>query len=73
MDMSDKVKDNTSVDNTLICKSCEIKYICGGGCRINYEGINDYDIHEGEWKYHCNEKKQLLDQMVLCNEFFFEE
>ena len=73
MDMSDKVKDNTSVDNTLICKSCEIKYICGGGCRINYEGINDYDLHEGEWKYHCNEKKQLLDQMILCNEFFFEE
>lgn len=33
----------SSVDNVLPCMSCEIKYICGGGCRIDeyhFEGIH---------------------------------
>lgn len=32
----------SSVDNVMPCMSCELKYICGGGCRIDeyhYKGI----------------------------------
>ncbi|MDE6090338.1 MAG: radical SAM protein [Duncaniella sp.] len=30
------------IDNFLPCKNCEIKYICGGGCRIDYfQGFTD--------------------------------
>ena len=73
VNLSEKAKNNTSVDNTSVCKSCEIKYICGGGCRIKYDGIKNYDTHKGEWHYRCNEKNNLLDKMILCNEYFFEE
>ena len=73
MDISERVKRNTSVDNTSICNSCEIKYICGGGCRIKYKGIDNCENHEGEWEYQCTEKERLLDKMILCNDYFFEE
>ena len=51
----------------------EIKYICGGGCRMKYEGVKDADIHEGEWTYKCKSKKHFYEKMVLSNEYFFEE
>lgn len=73
MAMSERAKQNTSVDNTARCKTCEIKYICGGGCRLNYKGIEHYETHKGEWEYHCTEKERLLDKMIVSNEYFFEE
>ena len=30
-----KIRQCTSVDNLFPCQNCELKYICGGGCRIN--------------------------------------
>lgn len=33
------VREKTSVDNVEPCKTCEIKYICGGGCRLKYKNI----------------------------------
>ena len=30
-----KIRRCTSVDNLSPCNECELKYICGGGCRIN--------------------------------------
>lgn len=41
----------TSVDNILPCKTCDIRYLCGGGCRIDdfsfrgrHEKINEESI-----------------------------
>ena len=30
-----KIRQCTSVDNLFPCQNCELKYVCGGGCRIN--------------------------------------
>ena len=69
---SKKIITHTSVDNTVGCKDCEIRYICGGGCRMNYEGICDADTYVGEWKYVCDGKEAIYDKMINSNEFFFE-
>ena len=71
--MSEKIKESTSVDNTKICKDCEIKYICGGGCRMKYKGIQYASTMNDEWEYQCKDKARLLDKMVKFNEYFFEE
>lgn len=71
--LGERIKKSTSVDNTMECKYCEIKYICGGGCRMKYEGIKAADIHEGEWRYKCEGKEHIYEKMVLSNDYFFEE
>lgn len=70
---AERIKADTSVDNTEGCKSCEIRYICGGGCRMKYQGIKEVESHSGEWKYVCDGKENLYDKMILSNEYFFEE
>lgn len=67
---SDIVK-RTSVDNTKGCRECEIRYICGGVCRMEYEGIKDAETHEGEWLCKCKGKDSIYEKMLLSNEFFF--
>lgn len=69
---SDKIMLDTSVDNTTECKNCEIRYICGGGCRLKYDGIKDVGIHVGEWHFVCDSKEIIYDKMIKSNEFFFE-
>ena len=69
---SDRIMNDTSVDNTTECKNCEIRYICGGGCRLKYKGIKEAGIHEGEWHYICDGKEVIYDKMIKSNEFFYE-
>ncbi len=66
------IKDNTSVDNTIGCMDCEVKYICGGVCRMKYEGIKNAEKHLGEWKCKCDGKEHLYEKMIRSNEYFFE-
>ena len=69
---SDRIMKDTSVDNTTCCKKCAVRYICGGGCRLKYEGIKLVGQHEGEWEYECEGKDIIYDKMIKSNEFFFE-
>lgn len=34
--LSEKAKSISMVDNLAPCRDCELKYICGGGCRVKY-------------------------------------
>lgn len=72
---SEKMKISTDVDHSCVCKNCEVRYICGGDCRINYEGIKEADSHKGLWKNICPKgtKESIYQKMILCNEYFFEE
>lgn len=70
---SHNMKEFTSVDNTKGCKKCNVRYICGGGCRMDYDGIAKADEHQGEWSYQCTGKDQIYEKMILSNEYFFEE
>ena len=60
------------MDNTYECKDCEIRYICGGGCRLKYEDIKNAGLHDGEWHYTCDGKDIIYDKMIKTNEYFFE-
>ena len=43
----------TSVDNVIPCRNCELKYICGGGCRID------------EYYYRGNQNKIEKDKPLI--------
>lgn len=75
LNYSQNIKTKTSVDNTAICKNCEIKYICGGSCRMNYEGIRNADRYEGEWQVKCSKgtKENIYNKMIACNEYFYRD
>lgn len=73
LEMRDYIRNSTSVDNTAGCKDCEVRYICGGGCRMKYEGIKEAETHEGMWKHECEGKDYLYEKMILSNEYFFEQ
>lgn len=66
------VKENTSVDNTAGCMNCAVKYICGGECRMKYEGIQNVENHLGLWDCKCGGKEHLYEKMIRSNEYFFE-
>ena len=70
---SDKIKLTTDVEHSSACMKCDIKYICGGDCRMNYEGISDADSHEGVWTNTCPKgtKENIYRKMVLSNEYFY--
>lgn len=72
-ELGERIKNSTSVDNTIGCKDCNVRYICGGGCRMKYKEIIDVDTHEGNWEYKCEGKEHLYKKMILSNEYFFEE
>lgn len=70
---SENIKILTDVNHSSACKCCEVKYICGGSCRMNYEGISDVDSHEEEWNNICpsGTKENLYRKMIQSNEYFY--
>ena len=71
-DVSKKIMESTSVDRTCPCKICDVRYICGGGCRMKYAGIRDVENHDGDWQTVCRGKDKIYDKMVKSNDFFYE-
>lgn len=73
MRYSHEIKINTDVNHSTACRKCEIRYICGGDCRMNYSGIEQVDDHTGMWENLCpkGNKEVLYKKMVLCNEYFY--
>lgn len=69
---SEGIKKGTSVDNTVGCEQCDIRYVCGGGCRLQYDGIRDVENHHGKWLYNCPGKDDIYERMILGNEYFYE-
>lgn len=62
-----EVNSQTSVDNIRPCSECELRYICGGGCRI--DDFNFKGVLNGEQNYEqikCNElfKESLVQKMA---------
>lgn len=67
------------IDNFKPCKDCELKYICGGGCRAEYfksftkkYDIQGIDFSQVEPKM-CSsaDKERIYDLMIKTNERFF--
>lgn len=75
MKCSREIKKKTDVDHSITCRKCEIRYICGGNCRMNYSGIKQVDNHRGMWDNICPKgtKEAIYKKMVLCNEYFYSD
>lgn len=73
MECSCEIKINTDVNHSTACRNCEVRYICGGDCRMNYPGIKQADNHTGMWENVCptGNKEAIYKKMVLCNEYFY--
>lgn len=70
---SDRIKTITDVDHSPVCRNCDVRYICGGGCRMEYEGISSIDGKNVIWKNSCPQgrKEELYKKMILSNEYFY--
>ena len=73
MERSYEIKTNTDVNHSTACRNCEVRYICGGDCRMNYPGIEQADNYTGMWENVCpsGNKEAIYKKMVLCNEYFY--
>ncbi len=70
---------NTLVSNLKPCRDCELRYICGGGCRIeefpeltkrtSFENINNDSYSTRK----CNQtiKEKFYELMINSNEYFY--
>lgn len=71
----------TSITNLIPCNTCELRYICGGGCRIEeYPGLTYRETFVGinpkEYpRLECNKnlKKKFYDLMIESNEYFYRD
>lgn len=68
----------SSVDNVLPCMSCDIKYVCGGGCRIDeyhYRGNHDkIEKYQPLIKISCDEeyKNNIYRKLIGSIKYTYE-
>jgi len=75
--LSKDASEISCVDNLEPCKYCEVKYICGGGCRIQY--FQDFQEKEAfridkTPRRHCSKENKLniYKQMIRTNRALFQ-
>lgn len=70
---SEEIKEGTNVKHSQVCSKCDIKYICGGGCRMKYPDI--IDCNKKYWENRCTSeyKEKLYERMIASNEYFYLE
>ena len=69
-----KAREISDISNLKPCNQCELKYICGGGCRVKefFEvtqvelGSNNISIKPR--KCSIENKNKLYELMIKCNE-----
>lgn len=76
MDISHHLEQVSNVNNLIPCKDCELKYICGGECRINYfPEFRTADIlnSDSSPSRYCPKeyKESMLDLLIETNEAIF--
>jgi radical SAM protein with 4Fe4S-binding SPASM domain len=79
--MSHAAEKASRITNLTPCKNCELRYICGGGCRIdnfptlvkntNFENINYAQISRTPCS--TDTKNHFYDLMIRSNKYFFQE
>lgn len=80
MSQSQKARELSDVNNLVPCKDCELKFLCGGGCRVKYftklaeEVIGDVQTtHHYIREVPCteNHKTKFYRLMVNANRLFY--
>ena len=72
LDIAQKARLLSDINNLSPCKDCELKYICGGECRIkHFSGFKDNDLSQiATSKRVCSQehKNMFYDMMLRLNE-----
>ena len=72
LDMAQKARALSDINNLSPCKDCELKYICGGECRIrHFSGFKENDLSKiAMAKRVCSQehKEIFYDMMLRLNE-----
>lgn len=68
IEYGEKINENTSVDFSVPCNKCHLRYICGGGCRLddfNFKG--DLEKIKGDIRQiSCSKiKKEKIERLML--------
>ena len=73
-EMSKKAKEQSNINNLEPCGQCELKYICGGDCRIKYfEQMLDCKNTETPRRVCTNTiKSNVYEQMLRTHEYLFD-
>jgi len=80
MELAERARDVSNVNNLAPCKECELKYICGGGCRADYFPemcyMKEFSPDEVQTvpARQCSKehKEKMYKLMIASNEDFFE-
>ena len=75
MEIGKELNEYTSVDNVEPCRSCYLKNICNGGCRIDDFSNKGKMSNLGPWRQlHCNEEKRvaIIDKMVQMFDTYYD-
>ena len=73
--LSEEAKRLSNVDNLVPCRDCELKYICGGDCRIHhFEGMKSGVIDKQQAYRKCDKKQKEIfyDTLIRINERLFQ-
>jgi radical SAM protein with 4Fe4S-binding SPASM domain len=82
LDYSKRVREASNVNNLIPCRECPLKYICGGGCRVQYfKELVDTIIEQTPNIPHFTReiictpeyKKRLYQLMISSNRFFYRQ
>lgn len=73
--LSNKAKDLSNVDRLIPCNECELKYICGGECRIHHfpEMKNKMMEMTNQCARKCTQKQkeEFYELMIRLNSYFY--
>ena len=64
----DRINRETSIDNIKKCKSCDLKFICSGGCRID-----NFTVRQSMLNVTCDKKYKQNIVQRLINEWDYEK
>ena len=70
-EQANEISQKTCIDNIEPCKQCDLRYICGNKCRIeffeNTDKISDIsEVSDLKLRFKCNDnyKLQILLKMI---------
>lgn len=72
--LSRKAREYSNINNILPCKNCPVRYICGGGCRVDEfpELRNGLPKDKIPTRICTNQKEDIYDLMIRTNEQIFQ-
>ncbi len=74
-DLSRQARRSSNINNIEPCRTCPIKYVCGGGCRVDeFPELRDGLINDSIPRRECSSehKKEMYDLMIRTNEQIFQ-